>query len=139
MPGAAIPKTFWSSPIRYLRWASHEKPAIFYSIIIGSMGPVCLVAIPPMRRYAGDEDPPPIPLTYPSEFCLPPPSLLSSCFRYIPHLPRVVVDILLPVNPPFLPALFPFTLPPATFLSRSPRPLGSLADGFASYSSVGIL
>jgi hypothetical protein len=63
----AVPKTFWSSPIRYLRWASHEKPAIFYSILLGALGPVSLFVIPPLRRMAGDEDPPKIPLTYPGE------------------------------------------------------------------------
>ncbi|PGH16768.1 hypothetical protein AJ80_05083 [Polytolypa hystricis UAMH7299] len=57
--------TFWSTPLRYLRWASHERPAIFYSIILGTMGPVCLVTIPPVRRYFGDTKPAPIPLTYP--------------------------------------------------------------------------
>ncbi|KAF7514404.1 hypothetical protein GJ744_000174 [Endocarpon pusillum] len=61
----AVPKTFWSSPIRYLRWCAHEKPAIFYSIVIGAMGPVSLFVIPPLRRMAGDQDPPRIPLTYP--------------------------------------------------------------------------
>ncbi|KAK2756569.1 hypothetical protein FQN54_005462 [Arachnomyces sp. PD_36] len=56
---------FWSTPIRYLRWASHEKPAIFYSICVGSMGPVALFGLPPLRRYFGDVDPEPIPMTYP--------------------------------------------------------------------------
>ncbi|EER41305.1 NADH-ubiquinone oxidoreductase [Histoplasma capsulatum var. duboisii H88] len=56
---------FWSTPFRYMRWAAHEKPAIFFSVIIGSLGPVALVALPPIRRYLGDVDPPPIPLTYP--------------------------------------------------------------------------
>ena len=64
---AAVPKTFWGSPIRYLRWASHEKPAIFYSCILGAFGPVALVVIPPLRRMVGDEDPPKIPMTYPGE------------------------------------------------------------------------
>jgi hypothetical protein len=59
---------FWSTPLRYLRWASHEKPAIFYSIVLGSFGPVCLVAIPPVRRYFGDVDPEKIPLSYPGSF-----------------------------------------------------------------------
>lgn len=58
---------FWSTPLRYLRWASYEKPAIFYSIIVGSMGPVALVTLPPIRRFFGDVDPEPIPLTYPSK------------------------------------------------------------------------
>jgi hypothetical protein len=65
---SSLPKTFWSSPIRYLRWASHEKPALFYSIVIGAMGPVSLVVIPPMRRWAGDDDPPRVPLTYPGMY-----------------------------------------------------------------------
>ena len=64
---AAVPKTFWGSPIRYLRWASHEKPAIFWSCVIGALGPVALVGIPPLRRMVGDEDPPKIPMTYPGE------------------------------------------------------------------------
>ncbi|OCK79957.1 NADH-ubiquinone oxidoreductase 9.5 kDa subunit [Lepidopterella palustris CBS 459.81] len=57
---------FFRQPIRYLRWASHEKPAIFYSIVIGSAGPVIMVIAPPIRRYFGDEiSRPKIPLTYP--------------------------------------------------------------------------
>ncbi|KAJ5906562.1 uncharacterized protein N7473_003478 [Penicillium subrubescens] len=56
---------FWSTPLRYIRWASHEKPAIFYSLLIGSMGPVALVTLPPLRRALGDVDPEPIPMTYP--------------------------------------------------------------------------
>ncbi|OJJ83050.1 NADH:ubiquinone oxidoreductase subunit NDUFA3 [Aspergillus glaucus CBS 516.65] len=56
---------FWSSPLRYLRWASHEKPAIFYAMVLGCSGPVSLVALPPIRRFFGDVDPQPIPLTYP--------------------------------------------------------------------------
>jgi hypothetical protein len=58
---------FWSTPLRYLRWASHEKPAFFYSIVVGSLGPVFLVGLPPIRRYFGDVDPEPIPMTYPGE------------------------------------------------------------------------
>ena len=58
---------FWSTPLRYLRWASHEKPAFFYSIVVGSLGPVFLVGLPPIRRYFGDVDPEPIPMTYPSK------------------------------------------------------------------------
>ncbi|EED17552.1 NADH-ubiquinone oxidoreductase 9.5 kDa subunit, putative [Talaromyces stipitatus ATCC 10500] len=57
---------FWSTPLRYLRWASHEKPAIFYSIVLGSFGPVSLAVVPPIRRYFGDVDPETIPLSYPS-------------------------------------------------------------------------
>lgn len=58
---------FWSTPFRYLRWASHEKPAIFYSIAVGCLGPVLLVVVPPVRRRLGDGPRDRIPLTYPSE------------------------------------------------------------------------
>ncbi|KAF2807228.1 NADH-ubiquinone oxidoreductase 9.5 kDa subunit [Mytilinidion resinicola] len=56
---------FFKQPLRYMRWAAHEKPAIFYSLIVGSLGPVSMVTVPPVRRYFGDEDRPKIPLTYP--------------------------------------------------------------------------
>ncbi|RAL12700.1 NADH:ubiquinone oxidoreductase subunit NDUFA3 [Aspergillus homomorphus CBS 101889] len=56
---------FWSTPFRYMRWASHEKPAIFYSLIVGAMGPVALVTLPPIRRYFGSYDPEPVRFTYP--------------------------------------------------------------------------
>lgn len=67
---SGVPKAFWGSPIRYLRWASHEKPAIFYSVLIGCMGPVLLVGVPPLRRAMGDQDPPRIPYTYPGKSSL---------------------------------------------------------------------
>ncbi|CAL3972998.1 hypothetical protein PZA11_005349 [Diplocarpon coronariae] len=61
---AALPR-FWSQPLRYLRWASIEKPAIFFSLLIGSMGPLAIVVVPPIRRMVGDGQRPEIPLTYP--------------------------------------------------------------------------
>lgn len=73
---------FWSTPLRYLRWASHEKPAIFYSLVVGAMGPVMLVTLPPIRRTFGDVDPEPIPLTYPSKFISASLRVISFfCFR----------------------------------------------------------
>src|SRR5438045_148828 len=57
---------FFQQPLQYLRWASIEKPAIFYSIAVGCLGPVFLVVVPPLRRMIGDEQRPQIPLTYPS-------------------------------------------------------------------------
>ncbi|KAL1872284.1 hypothetical protein VTK73DRAFT_1666 [Phialemonium thermophilum] len=56
---------FWAAPLRYCRWAARERPAYFWSVIIGAAGPVCLAVVPPIRRALGDEDAPPIPLTYP--------------------------------------------------------------------------
>ncbi|KAF3479712.1 NADH-ubiquinone oxidoreductase subunit [Arthroderma uncinatum] len=56
---------FFSQPFRYMRWASYEKPAIFYSLVIGSLGPVALFTLPPIRRYFGDVDPAEVPFSYP--------------------------------------------------------------------------
>ncbi|KUJ09780.1 uncharacterized protein LY89DRAFT_657283 [Mollisia scopiformis] len=61
---SALPR-FWSQPLRYFRWAAIEKPAIFYSLIIGTMGPVTIVVVPPIRKWLGDGPRPEIPLTYP--------------------------------------------------------------------------
>lgn len=71
---------FWSTPLRYIRWAAHEKPAIFFSLVIGSMGPVALVSLPPIRRALGDVDPEPIPLSYPSKTIIP--IVSSVCARF---------------------------------------------------------
>jgi hypothetical protein len=57
---------FWAQPIKYLRWSSHEKPALFWSCIIGVIGPISMVVVPPIREYYGDKRRPRIPMTYPS-------------------------------------------------------------------------
>jgi hypothetical protein len=59
---------FWAQPIKYLRWSSHEKPALFWSCIIGVIGPISMVVVPPIREYYGDKRRPLIPLTYPSTY-----------------------------------------------------------------------
>jgi hypothetical protein len=56
---------FWSTPIRYIRWASVEKPALLYSVVIGAVGPVMLFTVPPIRRRLGAKPIEQIPLTYP--------------------------------------------------------------------------
>lgn len=61
------PPLFWSQPIRYMRYAAHTSPAIFYSIVIGGLGPVLLVTVPPIRKALGYEDDPMVPRSYPSE------------------------------------------------------------------------
>jgi hypothetical protein len=68
MSGPASP-FFFSTPLRYLRWASVNKPAYFYSIVIGCVGPIMVLTVPPVRRYMGQEQRPKIPMTYPSTFC----------------------------------------------------------------------
>jgi hypothetical protein len=64
MSGPANP-FFFSTPLRYLRWASVNKPAYFYSIVIGCAGPIMVLTVPPVRRYMGQEQRPKIPMTYP--------------------------------------------------------------------------
>lgn len=67
---SAIPPSprFFQQPLRYLKWASINKPAYFFSIIVGCAGPVMVLTVPPIRRYLGEEQRPKIPMTYPSTF-----------------------------------------------------------------------
>ncbi|TPX10648.1 uncharacterized protein E0L32_008382 [Thyridium curvatum] len=62
---SAVTPRFWAAPIRYCRWAARERPAYFWSVIVGAAGPVVLATVPPFRKMIGDEDAPPVPLTYP--------------------------------------------------------------------------
>lgn len=70
MSGAAPSPFFFKQPLRYLRWASVNKPAYFYSIIIGCTGPILVLTVPPIRRYMGQEQIAKIPLTYPGTYGL---------------------------------------------------------------------
>lgn len=56
---------FWQTPFRYLRWSSRERPALFWSCVIGGLGPATLAVVPPVRHALGDYDAKPIPTTYP--------------------------------------------------------------------------
>lgn len=48
--------------------AAHEQPVIFWSLAIGSVGPVAVVAVPTIRKnYFGWTPPQPVPTTYPRE------------------------------------------------------------------------
>lgn len=91
------PVQFWSTPLTYLHWAARRKPAIFWSFIVGGMGPITVVCtaigipalpgiheyhdgaqdsiltvlkltVPSIREYFGDGPRRAIPLTYPSEW-----------------------------------------------------------------------
>lgn len=64
MSSGATPH-FVSQPFRYMRYASHAKPAIFWSVMVGLLGPVILVVAPPTRAYFGDGPRPRVPMTYP--------------------------------------------------------------------------
>ncbi|KAI6809551.1 hypothetical protein KC343_g4413 [Hortaea werneckii] len=59
------PVEFFEAPAKYFRWAIRQKPAIFWSLVIGTMGPVMAFTVPPIRNYFGDGPRPQIPLTYP--------------------------------------------------------------------------
>ncbi|KAI0728319.1 hypothetical protein C8Q72DRAFT_974276 [Fomitopsis betulina] len=50
---------------RYLQRQAHEQPVIFYSCVIGLIGPTMLVTVPPVRRALGYKNPEQIPTTYP--------------------------------------------------------------------------
>ncbi|KAF2453978.1 putative NADH-ubiquinone oxidoreductase 9.5 kDa subunit [Lineolata rhizophorae] len=56
---------FWTQPIRFFRYTAHERPALFWSILVGCVGPVMIVTVPPLRHRFGDPTPERIPLTYP--------------------------------------------------------------------------
>lgn len=62
------PVEFFNSPSQYIRWAARVKPAIFWSIVVGCVGPVMCVTVPPLRHRFGDGPRKQIPLTYPSKF-----------------------------------------------------------------------
>ena len=77
---------FFQQPLRYARWASHEKPAIFYSILIGSLGPAMFVIGPPIRRWAGDDyERERVPLTYPG---MPFPQALNEVEQWSPLISK---------------------------------------------------
>ncbi|TFK40351.1 hypothetical protein BDQ12DRAFT_648808 [Crucibulum laeve] len=50
---------------RYLQRQAHENPVIFYSVIIGSIGPVLVVAVPPIRAHFGWRPAEMVPTSYP--------------------------------------------------------------------------
>lgn len=37
------PVTFWAAPRQYITWAARNKPAILWSLAIGSCGPLIVV------------------------------------------------------------------------------------------------
>jgi hypothetical protein len=67
MSGIPPSPRFFQQPLRYLKWASIQKPAYFYSICVGLTGPVLVLTVPPIRRYMGEEPITKIPMTYPSK------------------------------------------------------------------------
>ncbi|KKA27600.1 hypothetical protein TD95_001436 [Thielaviopsis punctulata] len=56
---------FFAAPLPFLRWSMRERPAYFWSIVLGVAGPVGMATIPPIRHALGDVDAPPLPVMYP--------------------------------------------------------------------------
>ncbi|KDN40509.1 hypothetical protein K437DRAFT_227319 [Tilletiaria anomala UBC 951] len=50
---------------RYLQRTAHEKPVIFFSLLIGSLGPIAVVTVPPIRKRYGWKQSERIPTSYP--------------------------------------------------------------------------
>jgi hypothetical protein len=59
---------FFKQPFRYLKWVSINKPAYFYSVVVGLAGPALVFTVPPIRGYMGDEKRSKVPQTYPSTY-----------------------------------------------------------------------
>ncbi|KAI0067424.1 hypothetical protein BV25DRAFT_1795155 [Artomyces pyxidatus] len=50
---------------RYLQRQAHEQPVIFYSVVIGSFGPILAFGVPPIRKKFGWQPAERIPNSYP--------------------------------------------------------------------------
>ncbi|KAF5382112.1 hypothetical protein D9615_004339 [Tricholomella constricta] len=50
---------------RYMQRQAHENTVIFYSCIIGLIGPAMVVTIPPIRERFGYRPAEPVPTSYP--------------------------------------------------------------------------
>ncbi|KAL7813867.1 hypothetical protein V8C44DRAFT_326519 [Trichoderma aethiopicum] len=72
---------FWSTPLKYCSWAARERPAFFWSVVVGAAGPLLMPIVPPIRHMLGDVDPAPIPVTYPGtcDDVIPPRRLPIEC------------------------------------------------------------
>jgi len=64
---APAPFGFYDAPLKYLRWASRERPALFWSVALGCMGPIMMVVVPPIRHRLGDGPRQVVPHSYPSK------------------------------------------------------------------------
>ncbi|KAM6504515.1 hypothetical protein JOM56_001458 [Amanita muscaria] len=58
--GAPFRRTY-----RYLQRQAHENPVIFYSVVLGTVGPVLAVAVPPIRESFGYRPAEMVPTSYP--------------------------------------------------------------------------
>ncbi|EDP44726.1 hypothetical protein MGL_1208 [Malassezia globosa CBS 7966] len=51
--------------LKYLQWASHARPVVFYSLLLGALGPVSVVVVPKYRAQFGWKPAERIPVSYP--------------------------------------------------------------------------
>ena len=90
---SAYPR-FWAGPLRYLKWSSRERPAYFWSVVIGAVGPISIPITLKIREWVGDENAPRIPVTYPGRLrsqtiCLATrEEMLTNIFFAVPTGPR---------------------------------------------------
>ncbi|KDQ58192.1 hypothetical protein JAAARDRAFT_129700 [Jaapia argillacea MUCL 33604] len=50
---------------RYLQRQAHENPTIFFSCVLGAIGPIMVLTVPPIRWKLGWRPSEPIPTSYP--------------------------------------------------------------------------
>jgi len=50
---------------RYFQRQAHEQPVIFYSVVVGLIGPVMVLTVPSIRKRYGWKPAEAIPTTYP--------------------------------------------------------------------------
>ncbi|KAF9512056.1 hypothetical protein BS47DRAFT_1298233 [Hydnum rufescens UP504] len=55
----------FSRSFRFLRRSAHESPVVFYSVVLGLIGPVMVLTIPPIRKSLGYLPPERFPTSYP--------------------------------------------------------------------------
>ncbi|KOS13250.1 hypothetical protein Malapachy_1485 [Malassezia pachydermatis] len=51
--------------IHYLRRAAHERPVIFFALIVGAFGPVAVLTVPGLRAQQGWKPAERVPISYP--------------------------------------------------------------------------
>ncbi|PWN50573.1 NADH-ubiquinone oxidoreductase 9.5 kDa subunit, partial [Violaceomyces palustris] len=47
------------------QYAAHEQPVVFFSLLIGTAGPIAVVTVPPIRKAYGWKPAERVPTTYP--------------------------------------------------------------------------
>ncbi|UZJ53254.1 hypothetical protein CBS101457_002574 [Exobasidium rhododendri] len=62
---ASMASNPFRATFRYLQNSAHEKPIIFFSLIIGAIGPIAVVTVPNIRRRYGWQPSERIPTSYP--------------------------------------------------------------------------